>query len=86
MKFNVVAIFSVFASAVLAATNQPSYIVVLQADALLTTVEAILKLVPGVVAPGPTQKWSAKGFTGFTAQLTPEQVKILQASPNVSHP
>jgi hypothetical protein len=84
MRFNVFAIFSILATATLAATTNPTYIVVLQTGAVLTKIQAILKLVPDVAAPGPTQQWSANGFTGFTVQLGPGEVKLLQASPDVS--
>jgi hypothetical protein len=84
MKFNAFALFSVFVPAALAASALQTYIVVLQPGAVSTKIDAILKLVPGVAAPGAAQQWSANGFTGFTALLAPGQVKVLQASADVS--
>jgi hypothetical protein len=87
MKFSIFAIISILATTALAQSENSAladYIVVLITGAVTNDILAILKLV-GIGAPSATQQWSAKGFTGFIAKLSPGQVKVLQASPSVSY-
>lgn len=89
MKFDIFAILSVIVTLVMAQGAKQTYIIGLQkgavVDSLSQTIEALLKLVLGVAAPGPAQQWMAGDFSGFTADLAPGEVKVLQASALVSY-
>lgn len=86
MKFNIFAVFSTLVTAAVAQGAKQTYIIGLQKGTVLSiAIEALLKLVSGVAAPGPAQQWSAGDMIGFTAILSPGQAKVLQDSPSVRY-
>lgn len=90
MKVNILVIYSILTTVVLAQSAKQTYIIGLPKGAILSTaIDAILKLVSTVTdpvaAPSASQQWSAGNLIGFTAVLSPDQVKLLQGSPLVSN-
>lgn len=58
MKLDIFAVFSTLVTAVFAQGAKQTYIIGLQKGTVLSTaIEALLKLVSGVAAPGPAQQW-----------------------------
>lgn len=88
MKIDILAVLPIFLTLALAQETKQTYIIGLRQSALLgslsNTIQELLKLVLGVVAPSAAQQWQAGDLIGFIAILDPGQAQILQASPLVS--